>query len=174
MRNQSNEGTEFAFKKFHNRLQAAPRLVGRSSAGCNCKLHAAANHYLQNCIQQKNWMLAFDMKVGQLRQWDDDWISNCRNFDSVQANMPKSGASSILLMRFGRDLKSGGQLASLVVGGRAIVDVVRHSWPPIHAVRAIQGVAEEPQSVIASSIASIVEGRVITRTDQFDAGSPGV
>jgi hypothetical protein len=77
-------------------------------------------------------------------------------------------------MRFGRDLESGGQLASLVVGGRAIVDAVRHSWPPIHAVQAIQGVAEEPQSVIASSIASIVEGRVVTWTDQFDAGSPGL
>jgi Holliday junction resolvase-like predicted endonuclease len=67
MQNQSIEGTGFAFKKFHNRVRAAPRLVGRSSAGCNYKLHAAANHYLQNCMQWKNWMLAFDMKAGQLR-----------------------------------------------------------------------------------------------------------
>jgi hypothetical protein len=40
-------------------------------------------------------------------------------------------------------------------GGRAIVGAVRHSWPPAHAVRTIQGVAEEPQSAIASFIASM-------------------
>jgi hypothetical protein len=59
MRDQSIEGAGFALKKFHNRLRAAPRLVGRSSAGRNYKLHAAANHYLQNCMQSETWMLAF-------------------------------------------------------------------------------------------------------------------
>jgi hypothetical protein len=67
MQNQSIEGTGFALKKIHNRVRVAPRLVGRSSAGCNYELHAAANHYLQNCMQGENSMLALNMKPGQLR-----------------------------------------------------------------------------------------------------------
>jgi hypothetical protein len=89
------------YQKLANKTRAAPRLVSRSSAERNYKLHAAANHYLQCCMQPDNWMLAFDVKAGQLRSWGDDWIVTCRHLDSVQANMPNNGASSPLLVRVG-------------------------------------------------------------------------
>jgi Holliday junction resolvase-like predicted endonuclease len=65
-RDQPIEGTDFALK-VRNRARTAPRLVARGNARRNDKLHAAANHYLQDCKQSENWMLAFDEQAGQLR-----------------------------------------------------------------------------------------------------------
>jgi hypothetical protein len=47
MRSQPIEDMEFASKKFHNRVRAAPRLVGRSSAERNCKLQASASLFAE-------------------------------------------------------------------------------------------------------------------------------